>query len=36
MPLLIVYNSSWITNNQQNSVINFHQDFVVSMHSNPI
>jgi hypothetical protein len=23
----------WITNNQQNIVINYHQDFVASMHT---
>jgi hypothetical protein len=32
-PELLVQSPLWITNNQQNIVIHFHQDFVAGMHS---
>jgi hypothetical protein len=31
MPELLVYNPLWIINNQQNIVVNFHQDLLASM-----
>jgi hypothetical protein len=33
-PELLVKNHLWITNNQQNTVVNFNVDFMASIHSN--
>jgi hypothetical protein len=34
MPELLAYNPFWIANNQGTIVVNYHQDFTASTHSN--